>query len=577
MTQSTDKLIIWQYWENAENRTMPPYLRICSEILRHNCPSCEIRLVTPETLDQYVPDAPALDYIRLRDPSRTPIALKADYLRVRLLHEYGGLWVDVDCIALKDLGPIIQPLISQHDFVALRKDRGDRSFIANNFMASRPGGRVIGEYLETIEAHLAEKSRTDEIFDWTEIGAQMLTPIVDSHADEVHFLPEEDLHPIDFTEAELFESTNLRNDHLDRIGPHCMTVMLYHSLFSQRIKSLPEKFVLQSPTFLGELLRMNLVDHPEFAPRFMAPNGDRSAEARDFTLSDIVIIFTTVARPDSCEAFLASIREKWGPEIRICFAVQGEEEPDCRYRKMAQTHDARVIYVDADAGLSRSRNILVAETEEPVIFLCDDDFLATDFTRLDVALGIFNDNPDISILGGMFYNFYYSDEGEVLSENYTAFNHVFADFPALGPATTVLMPLEYLNSDRQFVSPKYYFQYTDTVNNFCLIDRSVFAVAGIRWDDDIKIMGEHEDFYMSIRAGDNGIKVAYTNAICIDHHRKSTPEFLPHRQRTEGQVKFMRNWDLERLIVPGKRADAIDFDGNLDRQTFPRWRPRLSR
>lgn len=52
-----------------------------------------------------------------KDISTVPIALKTDYIRVRLLHGYGGLWVDADTILMNNLHNIASKLAHGVDFI----------------------------------------------------------------------------------------------------------------------------------------------------------------------------------------------------------------------------------------------------------------------------------------------------------------------------------------------------------------------------------------------------------------------------------------------------------------------------
>ena len=587
----TDRLIIWQFWENAPGSTMPDYLALCREIVVRNCPRCDVRLVTPDNIGMFAPDFPKDIVLRLPGSNTPAIALKADYLRACLLYHHGGLWLDLDCIVHQDLDAIVRERLARAEFVCIEKTVEQEPYVPNNFIASRPGGSIIGEYLRKIEEKLA--TSRDHVFSWAEIGQKLLTPIVFAHREKASFLPEAAIHPVHYKDHEIFERPSVLvagsvagryradDDASEPGAPGSggatvpVVTMLYNNLFSDRLKGLPRDFLLVEPTFLGELFRRELGTYAAGDPPGAAAPADGASRA--FDMGDIVVVFTTVHRPQSCEALLRSVRAHW-PDVAITFAAQ-HDATDAEaetYTALARTYGARVIFVGADAGLSRARNELVAATSEPVIFLMDDDFVVTGQTNLAKALAIFNADPDLFVLGGAFDNFDYGADGEVTGRRYSAFDYDILPFPSLGDGIKVMMPKAYVDVDRRFVDPVHYYQPADSVNNFCLMDRRLFHEHGIRWSDEIRIMGEHEDFYFAVKARSVAIGIAHTNALIVQHHRRTNADFAPMRNRMDGFVAMMRKWKLDRIIFPGKRIDSIDHGGTVSRTWNPAWRSQRS-
>ncbi|MDG1663594.1 MAG: capsular polysaccharide synthesis protein [Pseudomonadales bacterium] len=569
---SNDQLNIWLYWENIGFSVMPPYLKLCIETLRHHCKSSIIHLVTPDNLDLYLPDLDMdLSSIRMRDTNKTAISLKADYLRVKLLYEYGGLWQDVDCIALKDYSETFKNLLVEYDFIGMRKHSKGLKPISNNFIASRQGGAVISAYLDQIEAHINLKKMSQELYEWNEIGSGMLTPIVDRQsADKIFLFEESHIHPFDFTESEKLQEVDPKFFFEDRVDSRALCVMLYHSLFSKSTKALPRREILNSEMPLSQMIRYSLSKDASGIIR-AAQKISNGESTRDFECKDIAIIFTTMGRPECCRNFLESIRRYWGNEVNIYFAVQGDVGLRGVYSRMSKKYLANIFYLDEDAGLSASRNFLVENTKEKLILLSDDDFVVTQYTRLDVALNIFNENLEVDILGGMFYNYYYDKNGNIERKEYTAFNHNFLAGDFFPKNELLMLPTEYKSAKRDFLDHRYFWQRQDTVNNFCLMDRKVFSEKKLHWDDSMKIMGEHEDFYCQAYFSDLPIGIYYTNALCIDHDRRQVAGFDEKRSRLDGQIQFMKKWGFDKFKIIGKRQDALKNKADLDRKLHPEW------
>jgi hypothetical protein len=138
-----------------------------------------------------------------------------------------------------------------------------------------------------------------------------------------------------------------------------------------------------------------------------------------------------------------------------------------------------------------------------------------------------------------------------------------------------MIPTEYKYANKEYFDYRHYIKKQDTVNNFCLIDRRVFSEANIQWSDDIKIMGEHEDFYLKIGAALNPVGVFFTNALCVDHDRRPSKNFNVKRSRLDGQVVFMKKWKLAELMIIGKRLDTLGSDGVFSRMRHPKWLARI--
>jgi hypothetical protein len=84
------KPIIWLFWDNFT--TIPPYISLSFELIQcHNIPDLNVIILNQTTVKEYVKEfPPAYDYLLK--------VHQADYIRCRLLKEYGGMWIDADTI-----------------------------------------------------------------------------------------------------------------------------------------------------------------------------------------------------------------------------------------------------------------------------------------------------------------------------------------------------------------------------------------------------------------------------------------------------------------------------------------------
>ncbi len=554
---------IWTYWENKAGKNTPGYISLCQETVRQTNPDCQFVVLSPENLRHYLPPlSVAIDNLFPKNATEPSLALKADVIRIQILKTHGGIWIDADCIALGRLDHLFE-IIERKGFFAIKKSSPEGVFYANNLLGSAPGGNIISAYADEQVRLVKDKHTSGETYDWIELGSTMLTGVVQEHPGTDFGLLDEALyHPLGYRDHEKFlliDYNGSTRPDLDR----CHTVMLYNNLFPDSLKGMTRQQLLASPMMLGSILRSVIKDAPKENRR-----PKRTLSRKPVGYGDIAMIFSTLRRPKSSQQFVASVRRHLPPEIRIHIAVQGDEIS--HYRDLENSPGVHLHFVPEDHGLSASRNHLLDKTEEPVLFLCDDDFLATPRTRLDVALDIWNENPEIKILGGMFENFNYDDDGELRNHRYTSFDHKIVDHKLL-PDTKIFIPQQYLAKEYHYVDDTHYFYYTDTVNNCALMDRAYLDETGLRWDESLKISGEHEDFYLRLQRGkaESQKAVAFTNALFVEHHRHMDPTFKSMRERKQFHIRSMEKSSCKTWVFLGKRIEHVE-SGVFQEHQHPR-------
>ena len=89
--QSFDNRMIWVCWLHGE-ANMPEIVRACSKSVRANANGREVVLITNENVEKYI-SIPKFIKGKVNNGkmSRTHLA---DYIRISLLKNYGGLWID---------------------------------------------------------------------------------------------------------------------------------------------------------------------------------------------------------------------------------------------------------------------------------------------------------------------------------------------------------------------------------------------------------------------------------------------------------------------------------------------------
>ncbi len=229
---------VWIYWENLPGKTEPPHITLSRASLYRNAgPGVEVQLVNEENLSQFLPDINSnIHRIVCRENKKVPsLALKTDFIRVFLLEKYGGLYIDSDAVVLRDLNEVFDR-IEEKGFVCTRKEARTHNHVPNNFMGSLPGGKIITEYANHMRFELERRS----VFEWGEIGAQSVTPLVNGSLDYAYVFPEARIHPITNNEQEILTDTNLEPEEV--LPEDALLCMLFHAIFDDDEKGRKTRF-----------------------------------------------------------------------------------------------------------------------------------------------------------------------------------------------------------------------------------------------------------------------------------------------------------------------------------------------
>lgn len=201
--------------------------------------------MTPETLDQYIPNLPT-EILTIEE-----IAHKADMIRALLVYHHGGMWLDSDAIVLSHLNWLFD-LLSDCDFVGFNNTgsfTGTHLQIRINCFLSRPKSEIMKSWVNS-----QHKKFPKTKFAWTEVGTDLLDPIVIENQNTVKLLPFDMICPIKWNEVERFSSTKensrriLRNTH----------VMLSNKSLQQRNPQLAKISLIrlsEDGTLIGDIIK----------------------------------------------------------------------------------------------------------------------------------------------------------------------------------------------------------------------------------------------------------------------------------------------------------------------------------
>jgi hypothetical protein len=150
------KPYLWLYWEGI----MPAYISMCKETIYKHCSnSFNIIFLNDKNINEYLPE---LELNKL-DFSKLKIAQRVDYYRILLLYKYGGLYMDIDILCMKNPIEIIMKLNDDIDFVGFgctgnicKYGYGKPS---NWAIASKPNTQLMKNILTNYEMKLREVNK----------------------------------------------------------------------------------------------------------------------------------------------------------------------------------------------------------------------------------------------------------------------------------------------------------------------------------------------------------------------------------------------------------------------------------
>ena len=119
--------------------------------------------LSDQNLGKFLPEIP----IKFQD---LIVQHKADYIRIHLIHNYGGIWLDTDTIVMSDLNMLFDNINDKSNgFFITENDK----YIWNGVFGSKPNTQLFKKIIDEMNTILSKNSNLD----WSDIGPQLLTNI----------------------------------------------------------------------------------------------------------------------------------------------------------------------------------------------------------------------------------------------------------------------------------------------------------------------------------------------------------------------------------------------------------------
>jgi hypothetical protein len=233
------------YWEQPPDVVRAPYLDLCIETVQRNADGLDLKVVDQDTIFEVSSTVDRDNWSLLRS-----IPHRADYARTHLIYEYGGLWLDVDCLVMRPLSELLE-VLDNADVAGWGTGIGGNFSIG--MFAARPGASLIHAWL-TEQERVVNSADGSRQLGWTALGADIMTPL----SQQFHFVrwPTAKVAPVPYWEWRRFTS---RLESPRRVLAHQPdTVMLYNKLMSRYFGGLSRSELLGQRTLLSRLFRIAL-------------------------------------------------------------------------------------------------------------------------------------------------------------------------------------------------------------------------------------------------------------------------------------------------------------------------------
>jgi GT2 family glycosyltransferase len=269
-----------------------------------------------------------------------------------------------------------------------------------------------------------------------------------------------------------------------------------------------------------------------------AVNGVQPPDPLLTDMSDVTALLKTFMREESLYHCVKTLKENY-PSIHVIVADDGPTNK-AKQAKLKTLGVERYISLPADSGLSKGRNVLIDACTTPYCLIADDDFGFKD-SHLEYLRGLM-DVADIA--AGRVLQV--GTQGFVQSGNYLDFGGNFVKVDGklfFTPAKPEWYKQHTTNAGIQSLT----IQYTkaDLVLNFFIAKTAV--IKRLRWDEEIKVGYEHEDFF--IRARGAFLDVVLCPDAVAQHQEMDdarNPAYLQHRNDYRPyEAVFLSKWGFE--------------------------------
>ncbi len=235
---------VWTYWEDVPGSTRSAYLDLCLETIQRHADGLEVHVLGRDDAERWIPDIDRGRWERLPAPN-----YRSDYIRSRLLQRYGGVWIDVDTVALSPLTQLLDE-IDESGMVCWGKEL-ERFF--GGLCAATAGSSFAAAWAAGQDETLSKTG------DWSQLHyAALAQDVTWGLARELPWkaLPLDKVCPIPWYEWRRFFSRVESPRRVLAASP--VAVVLWNAVMGPPLAGYGADRLLESRMLLGRLLRLGL-------------------------------------------------------------------------------------------------------------------------------------------------------------------------------------------------------------------------------------------------------------------------------------------------------------------------------
>jgi len=236
--------VVWAYWEDGPHQSRAPYLDLCLETIERHAHPLELRVLSRHDVVTWLPAIDLERWETLPAPN-----YRSDYVRSRLLQRYGGVWIDVDTIALSPLAFLLDEL-DETGMVCFGKEV-HRFF--GGLCAAAPGTPFVDAWVERQDRALSR------LTDWSTLSyAGLAQDVTWKLARDVPWkaIPMPRVAPVPWYQWRRFFSRIESPQRVLEGAPE--TVVLWNAVMAPRLRHRTRAQLLRSRILLSRLLRIGL-------------------------------------------------------------------------------------------------------------------------------------------------------------------------------------------------------------------------------------------------------------------------------------------------------------------------------
>src|SRR3984957_10438430 len=236
--------VVWAYWEDGPHASLDAYLDLCLETIERHAPPSELRGLSRQDVVAWLPSIDLERWETLPAPN-----YRSDYVRSRVLQRYGGIWIDVDTVALAPLSQLLAEL-DDTGMVCFGKELG-RFF--GGLCAAAPDTEFVDGWVEGQDRALSRRADLSAL-----PYAALAQDVTWELARRLPWkaLPMERVAPVPWYEWRRFFSRLESPRRLLEGDP--ITVVLWNVVMGPILRDQSRAELLKSHTLLSRLLRIGL-------------------------------------------------------------------------------------------------------------------------------------------------------------------------------------------------------------------------------------------------------------------------------------------------------------------------------